>query len=68
MEWPSRIYTSFPNLMPPPDHRLDVDIVIQEEDERLVTLSCPLESSWKLRLSQLVDQELLEDWITEESI
>lgn len=78
VEWPSRLQ-SFPELLPPRENRLDIDIKIRPaSDERIMTLRCPAPSAksneedddlqqqqqtWYDRLQFLNEQGLLEDLI-----
>lgn len=64
IEWPNRL-AAFPELLPPPRNRLNIDLRIRpRSEERTMTLSTAnAESSWTDRLQYLVDEEMVDDLI-----
>lgn len=64
IEWPCRL-ESFPELLPPSQNRLNIDLRIRPlSEERTMTLSTThRNSSWTDRLQYLVDEEMVDDLI-----
>ena len=66
IEWPSRIQT-FPELLPPTQNILQIDIrIVPLSEERTMTLTTNNNSSWKDRLQYLIDEEMVDDLLIEE--
>lgn len=62
IEWPSRLQ-AFPQLLPPEETLLKIDIRIPDptSDERVMSLVSASESSWTTRLKYLIDEGMVED-------
>jgi len=62
IEWPSRLQ-AFPELLPPEDTLLKIDIRIPDptSDERVMSLVSSSESSWNIRLKYLIDEGMVDD-------
>jgi hypothetical protein len=66
IEWPSRL-ALHPDLMPPRKNRLDIDLsIVPSKDERIMTLTTSIKSTWTERLEHLVEEGIMEDLILEE--
>jgi tRNA A37 threonylcarbamoyladenosine biosynthesis protein TsaE len=62
IEWPSRLQ-AFPELLPPEETLLKIDIRIPDptSDERVMSLVSSSESSWTIRLKYLIDEGMVDD-------
>ena len=62
IEWPIRLQ-AFPELLPPEDTLLKIDLRIPDptSDERVMSLVSTTESSWTTRLKYLVDEGMVDD-------
>jgi tRNA A37 threonylcarbamoyladenosine biosynthesis protein TsaE len=62
IEWPSRLQ-AFPELLPPEETLLKIDIRIPDptSDERVMSLVSSSESSWTVRLKYLIDEGMVDD-------
>jgi len=69
IEWPSRLQ-SFPELLPPEETLLKIDIRIPDptSDDRVMSLVSSLESSWTSRLNYLIDEGMVDDLILSDDV
>lgn len=66
VEWPSRLFPHS-DLMPPPTNRLDIDLsIVPSTDERRMTLTTLVGSTWKGRLQHLLDEGMLDDLLLDD--
>jgi hypothetical protein len=55
--------------MPPPTNRLDIDLsIVPSTDERRITLTTPVGSTWKDRLEHLVEEGMLDDLLLDDNV
>lgn len=69
MEWPTRLSTTQPQLLPPNKHRLDVEIsILPQSETRVMTLFAPTGSTWSGRLQTVLEEGMLDDLLLEDDI
>jgi tRNA A37 threonylcarbamoyladenosine biosynthesis protein TsaE len=67
IEWPSRLQT-FPELLPPEQNTLQIDIrIVPSSEERTMKLTTNDNSSWKDRLQYLIDEEMVDDLLIQDT-
>ena len=63
IEWPSRL-EKFPEILPPLENLLEIDIqILPMSEERVMTLTSLQHSSWTERIRFLIDEEMIDDLV-----